>query len=60
MRVELEYDEQGWQFAVEPETEIEKCALDFLATRPIVQVSVLITRLGLFKREDKNDLPPHD
>jgi len=53
VKVDLYYDDNGWQFGVEPETEMEKCALEQLASIPTEQVTILITRLGLFKREVK-------
>ena len=52
MKVRLDYD-IDWRISVEPETEMEKCALEYLANRPKEQVKVLITRLGLFSREDE-------
>ena len=55
MKVTLCYDDKGHQFGLEPETEMEQCALNYLATRPQNQVSILITRLGLFKRPDKKE-----
>lgn len=54
MKCELRYDEHGWEFAIEPETEMEKCALEYLASRPQSQVIVRNTRLGVFKREVKD------
>ena len=53
MKVRLDYGDDGYTFSLEPETEMEKCAVDYLATRPKNQVNILITRLGLFKREEK-------
>jgi len=53
MRVELGEWENGYEFSLEPETEVEKCALEHLATRPKDQVIIRNTRLGVFKREDK-------
>jgi hypothetical protein len=55
MKCELYYDDQGWQFLIEPETEVERCAFEYLATRPRGQVTVLNTRLGRFTREKDED-----
>ena len=52
MKVELYYDE-GYQFLIKPETETDKCAVEYLASRPMKQVTILITRLGIFRREEK-------
>ena len=54
MKVRLDYDNDGHTFSLEPETEMEKCAIAYLADRPRNQVKILITRLGLFKREEEN------
>ena len=54
MKVELYYDDHGWDSHLEPESEVEKCALDYLAGRPNKQVCITITRLGLFKREGED------
>jgi len=53
MKIDLYYDDHGWTFQIEPETEMEKCALDYLADRPKHQVTIRNTRLGLFVREAK-------
>ncbi len=56
MKVRLDYDSNaGWTISVEPDDEMEKCALEYLANRPKNQIKVLITRLGLFVREEKGD-----
>lgn len=56
MKVELDYDSNvHWTIYVEPETHMEECALDYLATRPKNQVKILITRLGLFSRGEKEN-----
>lgn len=51
MKVELWDDDNGHEFHIEPETVVEKCALDYLAYRPTQTVRVTITRLGVFMRE---------
>ncbi len=53
MKCELVYSDKGWEFAIEPETEAEKCALEYLAGRPKQQIIVRNTRLGIFRREGK-------
>ena len=50
---ELTKERVGWEFTIEPETELEECALSYLASRPQEQVIVRSTRLGIFKREVK-------
>lgn len=55
MKCELVYDEHGWEFAIKPETEMEECALQYLATRPTDQVIVRSTPLGIFRRSGKNE-----
>ena len=49
MKVELWYGDSGYEFHIEPETEIEKCAFHYLADRPPHTVFITITRLGVFK-----------
>ena len=53
MRCELQYGDNDWEFSIEPETEVEKCALEYLADRPRAQVIIRNTRLGIFRREEK-------
>ncbi|KKM01342.1 hypothetical protein LCGC14_1795350 [marine sediment metagenome] len=60
MKCELVYGEltkgkDGWEFTIEPETAVEQCAISYLAGRPQDQVIVRSTRLGIFKREVKDD-----
>ncbi len=52
MKVSLEFGQDGkWDFHIEPENEIERCALECLARRPEDQVVITITRLGTFYRK---------
>ena len=55
MKVRLDYDNDGYTFSLEPEKEMEKCAVAYLAYRPTNQVKILITRLGVFMREEKKN-----
>ena len=55
MRVELAKDQDDrmfacWTISIEPESDMEQCAIEYLASRPTSQVKILITRLGLFER----------
>lgn len=58
MKCELRYDNHRYEFFIEPETKIEECALEYLASRPTNQVIVVNTRLGIFKREAKDVASP--
>ena len=54
MKVDLDYqNETCWTIYIEPANEVDKCALAYLATVPKNHVKILITQLGLFKREEK-------
>ncbi len=53
MKVRLDYDDHRWEISIEPETEVEKCALEYLAGRPRGQVIIRNTRLGVFTREEE-------
>ena len=55
MKCELTECEHNWEFSLEPETEVEKLALEFLASRPKDQVVILNTRLGLFVRKEEKE-----
>ncbi len=50
MRVELSKNQDDWTISIEPEIDMEQCAIEYLASRPTSQVKILITRLGLFER----------
>ena len=48
MKAELRENDDGHEFHIEPETEIEGCALSYLATKPPHTIFITITKLGVF------------
>lgn len=56
MKAELShYTETGWEISVEPENEVEECAFEYLADRPKDQLTIHITRFGIFSRRGQKN-----
>jgi len=52
MKFELYNTDVGYEIHFEPEGEVERCALDYLASRPKHTVFITNTRLGVFMRNE--------